>query len=277
MSIFSQSAERAARAEPNGIKKGATFFLVFRCLTHTASSRKAFNGVQKGQVHSKKHKPSKKYFCWRSTPGSPPAGHNHPVTLAPRQVCLINSLLVTKHNFHFFPLFSLEEPQYLTAIPGFLGLFPFSYSSMLCVVSACFAVIDFVKLPLLSQTKSPHTFSTTLAKKIVPAETFMRLICSSIMWYRAPRATVRAIDVTRGICAPRARLANRSQCCMISHDCTADQSHEYLSCNDFFGQGSKLKVDHWWKTGSGNNTKEKKKREKLLLQLARRSTLWDCF
>ena len=25
---------------------------------------------------------------------------------------------------------------------------------------------------------------------------------------------------------------------MISHDCSADQSHEYLGCNDFFGQGS---------------------------------------
>ena len=76
MSIFSQSAERAARirAAPNGVKKGATFFLVFRCLNHTASSRKAFNGVQKSQVHSKKHKPSKKYFCGRSTLGSPPAG-----------------------------------------------------------------------------------------------------------------------------------------------------------------------------------------------------------
>ena len=62
MSIFSQSAERAARAAPNGVKKGATFLLVFRCLNHTASSRKAFIGVQKGQVHSKKHKPSKKMF-----------------------------------------------------------------------------------------------------------------------------------------------------------------------------------------------------------------------
>ena len=41
-----------------------------------ASSRKAFNGVQKGQGHSKKHKQSKKYFCGRSTPGSPPAGLN---------------------------------------------------------------------------------------------------------------------------------------------------------------------------------------------------------
>ena len=62
MSIFSQSAERAARAAPNGVKKGATFLLVFRCLNHTASSRKAFNGVQKSQVHSKKHKPSKKFL-----------------------------------------------------------------------------------------------------------------------------------------------------------------------------------------------------------------------
>ena len=73
MSNFSQSAERAARAVPKGVKKGATFLLVFRCLNHTASSQKAFNGFQKGQVHSKKHKPSKKYFCGRSTPGSPPA------------------------------------------------------------------------------------------------------------------------------------------------------------------------------------------------------------
>ena len=51
MSIFSQSAERAARAAPNGVKKAATFLLVFRSLNHTASSQKAFNGVQKGQVH----------------------------------------------------------------------------------------------------------------------------------------------------------------------------------------------------------------------------------
>ena len=62
MSIFSQSAERAAWAAPNGIKKGATFFLVFRCLNHTASPPTALNGVQKGQVHSKKHKPSKNIF-----------------------------------------------------------------------------------------------------------------------------------------------------------------------------------------------------------------------
>ena len=77
ISIFNQSAERAAWAAPNeGDKKGAIFLLVFRCLNHTASPWKAFCGVQKGQVHSKKHKPSKKYFCWRSTPGSPPAGLN---------------------------------------------------------------------------------------------------------------------------------------------------------------------------------------------------------
>ena len=49
----------------------SSFFL---SLNHTDSSRKPFNGVQKGQVHSKKHKPSKKYFCGRSTQGSPPAG-----------------------------------------------------------------------------------------------------------------------------------------------------------------------------------------------------------
>ena len=73
LSIFSQSAERAARAAPNGVKKGATFLLLFRSLNHTDPSQKPFIGVQKGQVHSKKHKPSKKYFCGRSTQGSPPA------------------------------------------------------------------------------------------------------------------------------------------------------------------------------------------------------------
>ena len=39
-------------------------------------------------------------------------------------------------------------------------------------------------------------------------------------------------------CASRPRVADRSRCRMISHDCTVDQSHEYLGCNDFFGQGS---------------------------------------
>ena len=45
------------------------------------------------------------------------------------------------------------------------------------------------------------------------------------------------IDATRGTCASRARDADQSRCRMISHDCTADQSHEYLSCNDFFWPG----------------------------------------
>ena len=46
------------------------------------------------------------------------------------------------------------------------------------------------------------------------------------------------IVVTHTICASRARDADGSRCRMISHDHTADQSHEYLACNDFFGQGS---------------------------------------
>ena len=36
MSIFNQPTERVARVAPNGVKKGATFLLVFRCLNHTA-------------------------------------------------------------------------------------------------------------------------------------------------------------------------------------------------------------------------------------------------
>ena len=34
-------------------------------------------------------------------------------------------------------------------------------------------------------------------------------------------------------------MSNRSS---ISHDHTADQSHEYLGCNDFFGQGSSYRL-----------------------------------
>ena len=41
-------------------------------------------------------------------------------------------------------------------------------------------------------------------------------------------------DATCGSCASRARVADRSRCREISHDRTADQSHEYLGCNDFF-------------------------------------------
>ena len=44
------------------------------------------------------------------------------------------------------------------------------------------------------------------------------------------------IDATRGTCASRARVAYRSRCRTISHDRTADQSHEYLGCNDFLAR-----------------------------------------
>ena len=44
------------------------------------------------------------------------------------------------------------------------------------------------------------------------------------------------IDVTRGVCASWTCVADRSRCRMISHDFTADQSHEYLGCNDFLAR-----------------------------------------
>ena len=50
------------------------------------------------------------------------------------------------------------------------------------------------------------------------------------------------VDATRGICASRTHVADRSQCYKISHDRTADQSHEYLGCNDYFGQGSRSTI-----------------------------------
>ena len=50
----------------------SNFFLVFRCLT--ASSRKAFHRLQKGQVHSKKHKLSKKFFLDDRLRGHHPRG-----------------------------------------------------------------------------------------------------------------------------------------------------------------------------------------------------------
>ena len=49
-------------------------------------------------------------------------------------------------------------------------------------------------------------------------------------------------DSTHGCCASRARVADRSRCREISHDRTADQSHEYLGCNDFFGQDSRQEM-----------------------------------
>ena len=81
--------------------------------------------------------------------------------------------------------------------------------------------------------------TTTLAKKIVTAEKFMGLIDSAIMWYRG----IASFDSTStqpaclSVCVSRARVADRSWCRLISHDRTADQSHEYLGCNDFFWPG----------------------------------------
>ena len=78
--------------------------------------------------------------------------------------------------------------------------------------------------------------STTLAKKIVTAEIFMRLIRSAIMWYHATSTSMCNASSRRAV----PRVASMSNRISISHDRTADQSHEYLGCNDFFGQGSSL-------------------------------------
>ena len=73
-----------------------------------------------------------------------------------------------------------------------------------------------------------------LAKTIVTAEKFMRLIQQSDRVISCDIDLRFDIDATRGA----SRVADRSRCHLISHDRTADQSHEYLGCNDFFGQGS---------------------------------------
>ena len=44
------------------------------------------------------------------------------------------------------------------------------------------------------------------------------------------------IDATRSSYASRSRVADRSRCRMISHDRTADQSHEYLGCNNILAR-----------------------------------------
>ena len=83
-----------------------------------------------------------------------------------------------------------------------------------------------------------HVCATTLAKKIVTAEIFMRLIRSAIMWYHATSTSICNASSRRAV--PRvAPMSNRSS---ISHDRTADQSHEYLGCIDFFGQVSTCTV-----------------------------------
>ena len=43
-------------------------------------------------------------------------------------------------------------------------------------------------------------------------------------------------DATRGSCAARARVADRSRCREISHDRTADQSHEYSTVTIFLAR-----------------------------------------
>ena len=53
----------------------------------------------------------------------------------------------------------------------------------------------------------------------------------------ATRGYLRVASWRRGVA-----LADRSGCRMISHDRTADQSNQYLGCNDFFGQGSKSRL-----------------------------------
>ena len=62
MSIFSQSAERAARAAPNGVKKGATFLLVYRCLNHTASPQKLLMGFRRAKFTQRNTNRSKNIF-----------------------------------------------------------------------------------------------------------------------------------------------------------------------------------------------------------------------
>ena len=116
MSIFSQSAERAAQAAPNGIKKWATFLVVFRCLNLTASPLKAFDGVQKGQVHSKKHKPSKKYFCWRSTLGSPPAGLKVSHFFGRKRSFMVEGKDVKARSFLFLSFNQLIKNRNITTV-----------------------------------------------------------------------------------------------------------------------------------------------------------------
>ena len=73
-SIFSQSAERPHEQRRMASKKEQLFALFFVAWITHFFSRKVFHGFQKGQVHSRKHKLSKKYFWRWSSPGSPPAG-----------------------------------------------------------------------------------------------------------------------------------------------------------------------------------------------------------
>ena len=68
--------------------------------------------------------------------------------------------------------------------------------------------------------------------------------------FRSTTLAKKMLYATRGICASRAHVADRSQCRMLSHDRTADQSHEYLGCDDFFGQGSTYCQRNQWEHAS---------------------------
>ena len=72
MSIFCQSTERLHVRRPRASRKEQPFSLSFVSWI-TQFVHESFHGFQKGQVHSKKHKLSRKYFWRRSSPVSPPA------------------------------------------------------------------------------------------------------------------------------------------------------------------------------------------------------------
>ena len=88
------------------------------------------------------------------------------------------------------------------------------------------------------------TQTTTLAKKIVTAEIFMSLIRSAIIWYLATSTSIciatQARDARRS-CRESRRCRTEAQYRTISHDRTVDQPHEFLGCNDCFGQGSRTR------------------------------------
>ena len=102
----------------------------------------------------------------------------------------------------------------------------------------CFAICRFSQVVFVTSNNFTHNllFYYPGQKKIVTAEKFMSLINSSIMWYRAT-SSFGSASTRPAALAPRARVADRSRCHMISHDSTADQSHEFLGCNDFFWPG----------------------------------------
>ena len=69
-------------------------------------------------------------------------------------------------------------------------------------------------------------------KQLLQPKKFMRLIQQSDRVISCDIDLRFDIDATRGA----SRVADRSRCHLISHDRTADQSHEYLGCNDFLAR-----------------------------------------